>query len=100
MKKKLGGEGQEREKIIIIIPFLSNPIRNTKFKKKITKKFKKLKNTIMTSFEDKIGWKRRRMRIKRIVQFRSNHIRNTKFKKKQKKSENSKIPLYLHFKPA
>ena len=54
----------------------------------------------MTSFEDKIGWKRRRMRIKRIVQFRSNHIRNTKFKKKQKKSENLKIPLYLHFKPA
>ena len=28
--------------------------------KKIAKKFKKLKNTIMASFEAKIGWKRSR----------------------------------------
>ena len=30
--------------------------------KKIAKKFKKLKNTIMASFEAKIGWKRSRKR--------------------------------------
>ena len=30
--------------------------------KKITKKLKKLKNTIMTSFQAKIGWKRQRKR--------------------------------------
>ena len=28
--------------------------------KKIAKKFKKLKNTIMASFQAKIGWKRQR----------------------------------------
>ena len=31
-----------------------------KIKKKIAKKFKKLRNTIMDSFEAKIGWKRMR----------------------------------------
>ena len=30
--------------------------------KKIAKKFKKLKNTIMASFQAKIGWKRQRKR--------------------------------------
>ena len=30
--------------------------------KKIAKKFKKLKNTIMTSFQAKRGWKRQRKR--------------------------------------
>ena len=31
-------------------------MRNRKFQK-IAKKFKKLKNTIIASFQDKIGWK-------------------------------------------
>ena len=40
--------------------------------KKITKKLKKLKNTIMNSFQAKIGWKKMRKReIKIIVPFRS-----------------------------
>ena len=33
--------------------------RETKNSKKIAKKFKKLKNTIMSSFQAKIGWKGR-----------------------------------------
>ena len=32
--------------------------RETKNSKKIAKKFKKLKNSIMASFQAKIGWKR------------------------------------------
>ena len=43
--------------------------------KKIAKKFKNLKNTIMASFQAKIGWKR------------------------MTKRENKKILLWLHFKP-
>ena len=48
--------------------------------KKITKKFKKLKNTIINSFHAKLGWKRIRKReIKIIVLFRSYPMRNRKF---------------------
>ena len=40
--------------------------------KKITKKFKKLENTIKNSFQAKIGWKKMRKReIKTIVPFHS-----------------------------
>ena len=40
--------------------------------KKIAKKFKKLNNTIMASFQAKIGWKRReREKIKIVIPFRS-----------------------------
>ena len=57
MKPKLGGKGRGREKIKIIVPFVPNRcvIENSK---KIAKKFKKLKNTIMASFQVKTGWKR------------------------------------------
>ena len=44
------------------VPFRSYPTRNRKFEKKIANKFKKLKNTIMASFQAKIGWKRQRNR--------------------------------------
>ena len=37
------------------VPFRSYPTRNREFQK-IAKKFKKLKNTIMASFQAKIGW--------------------------------------------
>ena len=37
--------------------------------KKIEKKFKKLKNTIMASFQAKIGWKRMRNREKKNYRF-------------------------------
>ena len=41
---------------------LFQPDAKQKIKKKIAKKFKNLKNTIMASFPAKIGWKRRRKR--------------------------------------
>ena len=62
-KPKLVGKRREREKIKIVIPLRSVPtlciVENSK---KIGKKFKKLKNTTMASFEAKTWWKRLRMR--------------------------------------
>ena len=54
---------REREKIKIVIPFRSVPTRREieNFQTK-AKKFKKLKYTIMASFQGKIGWKRMRKR--------------------------------------
>ena len=49
-------KGCEREKIKIILPFHSYPRRDRKFQKN-SKKFKKLKDTFMASFQAKIGWK-------------------------------------------
>ena len=54
-------EKAQREKIKIIVPFRSYPTRKRKLKKK-TKKFKKLKNPIMASFQAKISMKRKRKR--------------------------------------
>ena len=54
-------EKDDKENIKIIVPIRSYLTRNRKFKK-IAKKFKKLKNTIMTSFHAKIGWKSLRKR--------------------------------------
>ena len=54
--------------------------------KKMSQKFKKLKNTIINSFQAKLGWKRMRKReIKIIFPFRSNSMRNRKFQKRSKK---------------
>ena len=44
------------------VPFRSYTTRNRKFEKKIAKKLKKFKNSIMASFQAKIGLKRPRMR--------------------------------------
>ena len=66
------------------VPFRSYTTRNRKLKKKMAKKFKKLKNTIMASFQDKIGWKMQRKsenRNCRFVMFRSYPTRNRKFQK-------------------
>ena len=68
--------------------------------KKITKKFKKLKNTIMNSFQAKIGWKRmRKIEIKIFVPFRSYPTRNTKFQKNSQKNskykKNANIATFL-----
>ena len=49
-------------------PFRSYPALNRKFKK-IAKKFKKLKNTIMNSFQTKISWKRMRKRENKYYNF-------------------------------
>ena len=65
------GKGREREKIKIIVPITSYQIRNREFKK-IAKKLKNFKNTIMASFHAKIGWKRQKIeKIKIMVPFRS-----------------------------
>ena len=49
-------EEAEKKKIKVINPFRSYPPLNRKLKK-IAKKFKKLRNTLMDSFHAKIGWK-------------------------------------------
>ena len=62
-KPKLVGKHREREKIKTAIPFHSVLTRRViENSKKIAKKFKKLKNTIMASFQAKIGWKMPRKR--------------------------------------
>ena len=62
-KPKLVGKHREREKIKTVIPFHSVLTRRViENSKKIAKKFKKLKNTIMASFQAKIGWKMPRKR--------------------------------------
>ena len=58
-KPKQVGKGREGEKIKIVFPFRSYPTGNRKFQKK-RKKIKKSKNTIVASFQAKIGWKRPR----------------------------------------
>ena len=67
--------------------------------KKIAKKLKKLKTTIMNSFQAKIGWKRmRKIEIKIFVPFRSYPTRNTEFEKNSQKIKNiKKIPMLRHF---
>ena len=62
-----------KREIKIIVPFRFVPARCViENSKKIAKKFKKLKNTIMNSFQAKIGCKKMRKReIKIIVLFRS-----------------------------
>ena len=63
------------EKIKIIVSFRSYLTRNRN-SKKIAKKFKKLKNTIMASFQAKIGLKRPRKREKKNYCFAS-YLPNT-----------------------
>ena len=63
--------------------------------KKITKKFEKLKNIIMNSFQAKISWKRmRKIEIKIFVPFRSYPTRNIKFQKNSQKIQNIKNYQY------
>ena len=50
------GKHREREKIKIVVPLRYVPTRRViKNSKKIAKKIEKLKNTIMASFQAKIG---------------------------------------------
>ena len=56
-KPKQVGKGREREKIKIIVPLRSYPMRNRKFQRK-SKKIKKI--PLWLHFEPKIGWKWRR----------------------------------------
>ena len=71
----------------------------TENSKKIVKKFKKLENTIIASFQAKIGWERLRKREnkKKIVPMCSYPTRNKKFQKitiKFKKSKNTIIASF------
>ena len=88
------GKSREREKIKIFVPFHSVPTRRIiENSKKIAKKFNKLKNIIMASFQAKIGWKRLRKRENkncRFVPFRSCPTGNRKFQKNSKKLKNFK----------
>ena len=54
---KIGWKRMRKRKIKIIVSFLSYLTRNRKFQKN-RKKLKKLKNTIVASFQAKIGRKR------------------------------------------
>ena len=54
-------EKAEKERIKIIVPYHSYPTRNRKLQKN-SKKIQKIKNTIMASFEAKLGWKTLRKR--------------------------------------
>ena len=65
------------------------PARNRKFEKKIAKKVKKLKNTIVASFQAKIFWgmprkreNKKNKKKKKIVSMNSCPTRNKIFKKK------------------
>ena len=51
-----------KREIKIIVPFRSYPMCSRKFQKNRKKLQKKLKNTVMGSFQAKIGWKRLRKR--------------------------------------
>ena len=56
-ERKQDGKGREQDKIKIIVSFPSDLTRDRKFKKKQQKKFENLKNTIMASFQAKLGTK-------------------------------------------
>ena len=56
-QNRLGKAEKGKKKIVSMCAY---PTRNRKLKKKIVKKFKKLQNTIIASFQAKIGWERPR----------------------------------------
>ena len=70
--------------------FLANPEYG--IPKKIAKKFKKLKNIIMASFQVKTGWVKLWVMQKKkvIVQIHSNPARNMDFQKNSKKWKKKK----------
>ena len=83
---KIAREGREREKIKIFVPFRSYPTRTRKFQKN-SKKVQKIKNTVMASFQSKIGGKRPRKtenKNYRSVSF----ISGAKYKIKKKEQKN------------
>ena len=64
-KAKTVGERMRNREKKIIVPINSYSIRNRKLKK-IAKKFEKLKNIIMTSFQAKTGQERLRKKGKKL----------------------------------
>ena len=90
-KPKLVGKHREREKMKIFIPFHSVPtLRIIENSKKIAKKFKKLRNTTMTSFQAKIG--RKMLRKRDDKKYRSvSFLPDAKYKIKKKIAKKFKI---------
>ena len=81
------------------VPFLPKALQ--KIPKKIAKKLKKLKDTIVVSFRAKLGWKRPRKnknKSYRSVSFQPD-AKYIISKKQLKNSKYKTIPLWLHFKP-
>ena len=66
-------EKAQREKIKIIVSFRSVPTRRVRENsKKIAKKLNELKDTVMASFQAKIGWKKPKSeKVKIFFPFRS-----------------------------
>ena len=74
------------------------PYQEQKIKKKIAKKFKKLKNIVMASFQAKMGGERLRKREKKIiVPINSYPTKNRKLKKNCKKIQKIKKHRYGFF---
>ena len=95
------GQGEaekERKKNYRSDQFL--PDQEQKINKKIAKKFKKLKNIIVASFQAKMGGERPRKRKKKIiVPINSYRTRNRKLKKIAKKFKKLKNIRMVLFKP-
>ena len=95
---EIGWKRLKKRKIIIVVSFVPTQ-REIQNSKKIAKKLKKLKNTIVASFHAKIGWKRLRKIENKKLSFRSVLTRCVIENYKKKKQKNSKIPLWFHSKP-
>ena len=84
---KIGRKKMRKREIKVIVPFRSVPARCViENSKQIAKKFKKLKNTIVASFQPNKGRKRLRKRVKTkiILPFHSYPRRDRKFQKNSK----------------
>ena len=95
---KIGWKGRGREKIKIIVPFRTNSMRKGN-SKKIAKKFKKLKNTIMAAFQAKTDWKtlkKRENKNYRFVSIRRIRDISKKIAKKFKKLKNTVMASFQH----
>ena len=76
-------EKEREQKLSLRFVLTRRVIENSK---KVAKKFKKLKNSFLSSFQAKIGWKMLRKREnKTIASFRTYPNRNRKFQKNSKK---------------
>ena len=71
----------------------SYPTRNRKFQK-IAKQFKKLKTTILATFQANISWERPRKKEKKIILMSSYQTRNRKFQKNSNKIQKFKKHRY------
>ena len=92
-------EKERKQKLSLRFVLTRTVLENSK---KITKKFKKLKNTFRASFQANIGWKRLRKGENKKISFRfvltRRVIENSK-KIAIKLKKIKKIPLWLYINP-